>query len=135
MPLLTRSQLAKFLLRIPLNEPLHASKNLIRILTVKQLPLRPPNELLDLEQTRLVQMRTQTLVNLLENLLEEPRRVIGFAGRGGDDLVHEAGGDQLLAGDPLAHDERLVGFGDAQALDEGAGGAALGDEAEGGEWG
>lgn len=135
MPFLTRGQLAKFLLGITLHEPLHPGKHFISILAVKQLPLRTTNELFDLEQTRLVQMRTQTILNLLKNLLKEALRVIGFTGRSGDDLVHEAGGHQLLAGDPLAHDERFVGLGDSQALYKGAGGAALGDEAEGGEWG
>lgn len=78
-------------------------------------------------------MRAQPLLHLLQRQLQEPLGVLGSARGRGDDLVHEPGRHELFARDALAHDEGLVGLGDAEAFDEGAGGAAFGDEAEGGE--
>lgn len=133
MLLLPRRQPPKLLLRPAAQKPLQPHKHLNAILAVQDLALRPPNQLLDLQQTRLAQMRAQPLLHLLQHPGQEAGRVVGPAGRRREDLVHEAGGDQLVAGDALAHDEGLVGLGDAEALDEGARAAALGDEAERGE--
>ena len=67
MLLLTRSQLPEFFLRNPHQEALKARKSLNPILTVQNLPLGPPNKLLNTEQARLVKMRPKTLVNLKQN--------------------------------------------------------------------
>lgn len=135
MLLLPTRQFLKLLLRHAAQEPLQAHKRLERILPLQDLPLGPPNQLLDLQQTGLIQMRPQPLLDLLQHQLQETLRVLGLARRRGDDLVDETRRDELLAGDALAHDEGLVGLGDPQTLDEGARGAALGDQAEGGERG
>jgi hypothetical protein len=80
-------------------------------------------------------MRPQPILNLSKNILQETRRILLILRIRLDNLIHESGRHQLIAGNPLAHDERLVRLGDAETLDEGAAGAAFGDEAERGEGG
>jgi hypothetical protein len=75
-------------------------------------------------------MPAKPVVHLLEHQLQELLLLVRL---GVEDLVHEPTLDQLLRGDALAHDERLVGLGDAHPLHETAAGAALGDQAEGRE--
>lgn len=52
---------------------------------------------------------------------------------GGENTIHESGLEEFGGGDLFAEKEGLVGFGDAEARDEGGGGAAFGGETEGGE--
>lgn len=130
MLLLAGGQLAELLLRHTHEEAFEAGKHLDVILTIQDLALRPADQLLDLEQTGLVEVLAEAVLDLLEDLLQEAVGVVGLAGGRGDDLIHVAGGDELVAGDALAHDESLVGLGDAEALDHGARRGALGDKPE-----
>jgi hypothetical protein len=77
-------------------------------------------------------MLAKPVVDLLQHQLQELLLLIRL---GVKDLVHEPALDQLVGGDALAHDQRLVGLGDAHPLHEAPARAALGDEAEGGEGG
>ena len=77
-------------------------------------------------------MLAKPVVDLLEHQLQELLLLVRLRV---EDLVDEPALDQLVGGDALAHDQRLVGFGDAHPLDEASAGAALGYEAEGCEGG
>lgn len=77
-------------------------------------------------------MCAKPVVHLLQHQLQELLLLVRL---GVENLVHEPALHQLLRGDALAHDERLVGLGDAHPLHETAAGAALGDQAEGREGG
>ena len=118
MFLLPHSQLPKLLLRNTAQEPLHAHKRLDPILPIQEFPLRPPDKLLDLQQTRLVEMRTQPIVDLLQHLLQETLGILLFTRRSRNHLIHKPGLLQLFARNPPTHDKRLVGLGDAQPLDK-----------------
>lgn len=130
MPLLTASNLAKLLLRNALHEAIKPSKNLAHILRIHDLQLGPPDEPLDARQAVTDEVLAEPLIDLAQHQLTEP----GILALGGvEDGVDEAAALELGGGDALAHDEGLVAPGGAEPLDEGAGGAALGDEAQGGE--
>lgn len=75
-------------------------------------------------------MIAHPIIHLLKHLLQELGRVLASDV---DDLVHETGLHELVAGDALAHDERLVGLADAESAYEADGGVALGHETERGE--
>lgn len=130
MSLLTRRQLPELLLWEALHKALKTHKRLETILAIQKLPLRPPDQLLNLQQTTLVQVCTQTIIHLLKHLLQEPIGVLLLPRLRGDNLIHETSRNELLTGNALAHDERLVGLRNTETLDEGAAGAALGDKTE-----
>jgi hypothetical protein len=68
------------------------------------------------------------VVNLLED--QRPELLVVTLSALGEYLVHETGREELVGRDTLAHDERLIGFAQTQALNEGARGATLGDQAQ-----
>lgn len=76
MLLLSRSQLTELLLWHSHEEAVEAHECLDPILTIQNLPLRPTNQLLNLQQTRLVKMSTKAFINLSKNTLQEARGVI-----------------------------------------------------------
>lgn len=118
MLLFPRSQLPELLLRNTAQEPLHAHKRLHPILAIQKFSLWPPDKLLDLQQTRLVEMCTQAIVDLLQHLLQEALGILLLPRRSRDHLIHKPGLLQLFARNPLTHDKRLVGLRDAQPLDK-----------------
>lgn len=118
MLLLPTRQPPKLLLGHTTQEPLKAPKNLQPILTIQHLPLRPSNQLLDLEQTILIQMQAQPLLNLLQHQPQEPLTIITLPTRRRKHLIHEPRGHQLLTRNPLTHNKRLVGFRNAQPFHE-----------------
>ena len=77
-------------------------------------------------------MLAKSVVNLLEHQLQELLLLVRLRV---EDLVDETALDQLVGGNALAHDQRLVGLGDSHPLNEAPAGATLGYEAEGGEGG
>lgn len=127
VPLLPRGNLLKLPLRYALDEPVQPGKDLGNILLVENLALRRPDQRLDAEQRPAVEVLAQPLVDLGQDLAHEGGVVALVAG---EDLVDVAGGDELVGGDALAHDQGLVRPADAEALHEGARGAALGHEPE-----
>jgi hypothetical protein len=128
----TAGDLGELGLRDAGHEPLQTAKGLGHTLRIHDIVLRLADERLDLGHRVTNQMPAKPLIHLLQHQLQELLLLVRL---GVEDLVHEPALDQLLGRDALAHDERLVGFRDAHALDEAAAGAALGDEAEGGEGG
>lgn len=112
------------------HEPAQAGKHLVRVLQVQGVPLRQLDQLLDARQAVADEVLAELVVNLLEDEAAELFVVALFHVK---DLVDEARLEQLVAGDAAAHDEGLVGLADAEAADEGARGAALGHEPEGGK--
>lgn len=133
MPLLPRGNLLKLPLRYPLDEPVQPSENLRNILPIEDLALRRPDQGLDADQGAAVQVLAQPFVDLGQDLAHEGVVAAALLVVARKYLVHVAGGEKLVGGDAPAHDEGLVGLGEAEALHEGAGGAALGDEPEGRE--
>lgn len=175
MPLLTRGNLLKLLLRNPANEAIQPGEDLGHILPIEDLALRLPDQRLDAGQGVAVEVLAQPLVDLVQHLAQEARVVALLARK---DLVHVARRDELVGGDwghsesvyrherdvlkasfpklshpqkksrallcsgdcenrkkttngsltAFAHDQGLVRLANAQALDEGVGGAALGHE-------
>lgn len=126
MLLLTSRQLPKLLLRDTTQEAIQTHERLDAILTIQNLPFRTPHKLLNLQQTRLIKMRTEAILNLLKNLAQKTRRVITLARGGTDNLIHEASRNEFVTGNPLAHYKRFISLGDTESLDEGAAGAAFG---------
>ena len=127
MPLLAASNLAEFLLGYALHEALEPCENLMHILRIGDLQLRPADQLLDPRQALADEVLAESLVDFLEHQLSEPG-VLALARL--EDAVDEATLLQLASGNALAHDESLIALGYAQTLDQGARGTALGDEAE-----
>lgn len=113
MTLLPTGNFAKLLLRDPSSKTVQSSKNLCDVLQIQSLALRFADQLFHLHQALAVEMAPKALMHLLHNLGEE-LLVLVFARV--EDLVNESRLQQLLRCDTLAHDERLVGFADAQAL-------------------
>lgn len=130
--LLAAGQLAELLLGDALDEAVEPGKDLVDVCIVDRLELRAADELLDADEALAVEVVPETLIHLLEHAL--PKRSVLALGVV-KDLIQVARVEQLLGPEALAHDEGLVGLCGAEALDEGAGGAALGDEADGGEGG
>ena len=128
MTLRPRSKFREFCLRDTGHEPVQAGKHLGHILGIHNLLLRLPDERLDAGQAVADEMGAKALVDLVEHGGAE---LVGVGGV--QDLVDEAGLQQLVAGDATAHDEGLVGLADAEALHQGARRAALGDQAQGRE--
>lgn len=129
MPLLAAGNLAKLLLRDALHKPLEAGKHLVDVLLVHDLDLGPANELLDARHAVADKVGPQALVHLFHDQLAEAG-VLALAGADVEDGVDEAAALEVGGADAPAHDEGLVGARGAEAVDQGAGGAALGDEAE-----
>ena len=75
-------------------------------------------------------MLAKSVVNLLEHQLQELLLLVRLRV---EDLVDETTLYELVRGDALAHDQRLVSLGDSHPLDETPARAALGYEAEGSE--
>lgn len=134
MLLLPTRQPPKLLLRHTTKKPLEPPENLQPILAIQHLPLGPSNQLLNLEQTLLIQMQPQPLLHLLQHQPQEPLTIIALPTRRRKHLIHEPSRHQLLARNPLTHDKRLVGFRDAQTLHERPRRPALRYEAQRGEW-
>lgn len=130
MLLLSRCKLPKLFLRNASIESLNRSIKLSNILLIQTLTLGTANQLFNLEQTGLVEVYAQPIVDLGQHSLQEPCRVLLLSGWGGDDFVHKAGRREFLDGNALAHDQGLVGLGDAQALDKSARRAAFGHQAQ-----
>lgn len=128
MSLLTRRQLPELFLRNSHHKALKAHKRLNTILAVQKHPLRPSYQLLNLQQTTLVQVRTKTIINLLKHLLQEPIRVLLLPRFRRNNLIHKASRNKLVTGNPLTHDERLVRLGNSKALDKGTTSTAFGDK-------
>lgn len=105
------------------DESLQTAKHLSGVLRFHNLPLGLSDELLDAHETVSVQVRPEPLVDLVEDQLSE--LVVLTSGRV-KDAVDKASREQLVGGNALAHDERLVGFGIPQAQDQRATGTALG---------
>lgn len=135
MLLLSGRQLPELLLRQAHEEPLQSHKRLEAILTIQYLPLGPAHKLLDLEQTRLVQVCSEAIIHFSQNTLQEARGILGFPRLCLNNLVHETGRHKLVTGNALAHNQGLVGLGNAEAFDECTACATLGDESERGERG
>lgn len=130
VPLLPRGNLGKLLLRHALDEPLETGKHLLVVLPLENLALGRADELLDPRQALAREVLAQLVVDLGEDEVPEAVAVaLGHVER----LVGEARLQQLVGRDAPAHEEGLVGPRGAEPLDEGAAGAALGDEAEGGK--
>lgn len=109
------------------HKPVQTGKDLLGVLRGHDVVLGLPDQLLDAQEALPVQVRAEALVDLAQHELAELGVLIG---RRLEDGVDEAGGQQLGGGDAAAHEEGLVGLGIAQAQDQGAAGAALGDEAQ-----
>ena len=152
MPLLPRRDLAELLLRHALDEPVEAGKDLGDVLALEDLDLGPAQQRLDARQALPVEVAAQPVVDLAQDEGEKALAVIpaaatatatataarrtsrpGSRPRRVQHLVHEPDARELVARDPPAHDEGLVGERDAQALHERAGGPALGYETQGRE--
>lgn len=124
--------LSELFLRYTLHEPVQAGKHLSYILGIHDIHLRPSNQRLDARQALPNQMLTQPLINLLQH---QPPELLILTLLHIKDGIDEPALLQLIGREALAHDQRLIGLGDAEAVDECAGGTALCDEAEGGEGG
>lgn len=131
MPLLPTSQPPKLLLRRARNEPLQAIKHLLRILRIHNRSLGLSNQLLDAQQAIAIQVLAQPLIDLMQH----PGTKLRIAALAGENLIDKARGLELVRGDAAAHEQGLVGLGIAEAQDQGARGAAFGDEADGAEGG
>jgi len=116
MLLLAAGNLPKLLLRHALEEPLHARKHLIHALPIQLLAHGFLNQLFDLDQALAVEMLAQPLIHLPQHLRE--KLLTGVLPPDVKHLVHKPHLHQLLARNPLAHDQRLVRLGYAQALHE-----------------
>jgi hypothetical protein len=130
MPLLTRRQPPELFLRGSLHKTLKPHKRLKTILSIQKLPLRPSYQLLNLQQTTLVQVCTKTIINLLKHLLQEPIRILLLSRLRSNNLIHKPSRNKLFTGNALAHDERFIRLSDAKTLDEGTTSAAFSDETE-----
>ena len=134
MLLLARSQLPKLLLRNALDESLQSAHDLLDTLPIQRLAHRLLNQRFNLHQTLPVQVVAQPILHLCQHMPQKPVAVrlvldVPRVKR----LVDEARGEQLVVCNALAHDERLVGFGEAQAPHEADGCVAFGYEAERGK--
>lgn len=117
-------------LRHTSHEPFQASKHLPSVHRVQDVHLRLPGEPLNAQQAVATQVRAQPLLHLPQHQAPEP---LVLPRRRLEDGVDEPGLPQLRGADPLAHEQRLVGPGGPEPLDQRPGGAPLGDEAEGAE--
>lgn len=133
MPLLTRRQPPELFLRGSLHKTLKPHKRLKTILAIQKLPLRPSYQLLNLQQTTLVQVCTKTIINLLKHLLQEPIRILLLSRLRSNNLIHKSSRNKLFTGNALAHNERFIRLSDAKTLDEGTTSAAFSNETERGE--
>ncbi len=133
MLLLTRGNLAELLLGDSLHETLKTAKDLVDILDIDNILIGTTNKLLDTCQTLTIKVRTKPLIHLVEHhLIELGILILTTSVKDG---IHKAAALELRGSDALAHDESLVGLGEAETLDERAGGTTLGDETQGGERG
>lgn len=130
MLLLATRNLAELLLWYALDEAVQASKDLVDVLGVDQIHIRPPDELLDAGQAVADQMGAKPLIDLAQHPVAE----LGvLAGLEVEDLVHVAAPLQGLGVDALAHDEGFVGASWTKTDGQGTRRAALGDQPERGE--
>lgn len=134
MLLLSTRHLAELFLGHTLQEPLQSAKHLLHTLLIQRVPIRFLNQSLNFNQTLAVEMVAQPVLDQLQHfgqeLIAEPDiLVIAHV----HDAVDEARLHQLLDGDALAHDQRLVGLADAESAHEADARVALGHEAEAAE--
>jgi hypothetical protein len=115
-------------------KPLHPFIHLSRIRLINLLPRPRPYQRLNLQQRLTIQVFPKPLIDFLQHLLYElPIRIHILRVNTRNDLINETNLHHFLRADTLGHDERLVGLGDAETLDECGTGASFGDETEGAE--
>lgn len=130
MSLLAAGELAKLFLGDALDEAVNAGKDFPDVLRVYDIHFRAPNELLDGQHALAVEMVPQPLVDLVQHPGPEGGIVALFEG---EDFIHEAAVLEVSGGEALAHDEGLICLRGTEAVNHSARGAALCDEADGGE--
>jgi hypothetical protein len=117
-------------LRNSRQKPLQTSEHLSHALSIHDLPLRLPDQSLDLSQRVANQVIAELIIDLLQHKTQELLLLIRLSV---EDLVDEAALDELRRSDSLGHDERFVRFGDSHPLHEASACATLGDETQTGE--
>jgi hypothetical protein len=132
MPLLPSGKLPKLLLGNAGYKPLQSAKDLRNALRIHHIPIWFPDQGLDLDQAIANQVATKAFLDLLEDQAAELFVLTLLAV---ENLIHKSHMKQFFGRNALAHDQRLVGLGDAHSLDERTGCEALGDEADAGERG
>lgn len=134
--LLPTRNFPKLLLRHTLEEALQPAKHLLDALAIQGIALGLLDQRLDLDQALAIEMIAQPLLHLTHDAREKAvAEVVCAIAAHVKDGINEARVQQLVAGNLLAHDERFVGFCDAEAAYEAEGGITFCDEAERGKRG
>lgn len=103
MPLPPIPHLGKLLLRHATHKPLQPRQHLLYPSHLHPLPLRPPNQLLDPQQTLPHQMPPKPLLNLPDHRPLKPLLPLDIK-----NFIHKPHPHQVLNSNPPTHNQRLV---------------------------